>query len=187
MFEPEEQVESVVFQALANPMRRSILKIVAYRAEGLSYTDLVSELGLSTGKLNYHLEQLSGLLGKNEKHYYVLTSLGKKALNQLNLIKEELSTDDEKCVRIAEASQKSSLQPLFRSFLLVGIAFSLVFISIWVYLVYIAISEGSPVIVYVLLPFLIAIGVSLLSTLILALKRHPYWVKRLEQRLLGPA
>lgn len=105
-------------------MRRTILKIIAYRPEGVSYTDLITELGLSTGKLNYHLEQLEGLVGKNEKRYYVLTPLGKKALNQLNLIKEELSSEDEKYVRIAEASQKSSLQPVLRSFLLVGIAFS---------------------------------------------------------------
>jgi hypothetical protein len=67
MFEPEEQVENIVFQALAHPMRRMILRIIAYRPEGVSYTDLITELGLSTGKLNYHLEQLEGLAGKNEK------------------------------------------------------------------------------------------------------------------------
>jgi DNA-binding transcriptional ArsR family regulator len=84
MFEPEEQVENIIFQALAHPMRRTILKIIAYRPEGVSYTDLITEMGLSTGKLNYHLEQLEGLTVKNERHYYVLTSLGTKALNQLS-------------------------------------------------------------------------------------------------------
>jgi DNA-binding transcriptional ArsR family regulator len=187
MFEPEEQVENIVFQALAHPMRRTILKIIAYRPEGVSYTDLITELGLSTGKLNYHLEQLEGLVGKNEKRYYVPTSLGKKALNQLNLIKEELSSEDEKYVRIAEASQKSSLQPVLRSFLLVGIAFSSLILLGWIFLAYVAITEGAPVIVYILLPVLFAIGVGLLSSLILALKKTPDWVKRLERRLLGPA
>jgi DNA-binding transcriptional ArsR family regulator len=187
MLEPEEQVENIVFQALAHPMRRTILKIIAYRPEGVSYTDLIKELGLSTGKLNYHLEQLEGLVGKNEKRYYVPTSLGKKALNQLNLIKEELSSEDEKYVRIAEASQKSSLQPVLRSFLLVGIAFSSLILLGWIFLAYVAITEGAPVIVYILLPVLFAIGVGLLSSLILALKKTPDWVKRLERRLLGPA
>lgn len=187
MFEPEEQVENIVFQALAHPMRRTILKIIAYRSEGVSYTDLIKELCLSTGKLNYHLEQLEGFTGKNEKRFYVLTPLGKKALNQLNLIKEELSSEDEKYVRIAEASQKSSLQPVLRSFLLVGIAFSFVFLVGWIFLAYIAIAEGAPIIVYILLPVLIAIGVGLLSSLILALKKTPDWVKRFERKLLGPA
>ena len=187
MFEPEEQVENIVFQALAHPMRRTILKIIAYRPEGVSYTDLITELGLSTGKLNYHLEQLEGLVGKNEKRYYVLTPLGKKALNQLNLIREELSSEDEKYVRIAEASQKSSLQPVLRSFLLVGIAFSSLILLGWIFLAYVAITEGAPVIVYILLPVLFAIGVGLLSSLILALKKTPDWVKRIERKLLGPA
>ena len=187
MFEHEEQVENIVFQALAHLMRRTILKIIAYRTEGVSYTDLIKELGLSTGKLNYHLEQLEGFTGKNEKRFYVLTPLGKKALNQLNLIKEELSSEDEKYVRIAEASQKSSLQPVLRSFLLVGIAFSFVFLVGWIFLAYIAIAEGAPIIVYILLPVLIAIGVGLLSSLILALKKPPDWVKRFERKLLGPA
>ena len=168
-------------------MRRTILKIIAYRPEGVSYTDVITELGLSTGKLNYHLEQLGGLAGKNEKRYYVLTSLGKKALKQLNMIREEMSSEDEKYVRIAEASQKSSLQPALRLFLLVGIAFSLVFLVGWIFLAYIAITEGAPIIVYILLPVLIAIGVGLLGSLVLALKKAPDWVRRLERKLLGPA
>lgn len=187
MLEPEEQVESIVFQVLSHPMRRTILKIIAYRQGEISYTDLITELNLSTGKLNYHLEQLGGLVGKNEKRYYILTPLGKKALKQLNLIKEEISSEDEKYVRLAEASQKSSLQPALRSFLLVGMAFSVVFLAVWICLAYVAVAEGAPIIVYILLPFLIAIGVGLLISLIRALKKTPDWVKRLEQRLLGPA
>jgi hypothetical protein len=186
MFDPEEQVENVIFQALGHPMRRTILKIIGYRQDGVSYKDLITELGLSTGKLNYHLEQLEGLAVKNEKRYYVLSPLGRKALNQLNLIKEEMSSEDEKYVRIAEASQKSSLQPVLRSFLLVGIAFSIVILAVWIYLAYIVISEGAPIIVYILLPLLILIGVGLLSSLILALKQTPDWIKRLEHRFLSP-
>lgn len=186
LFEAEEQVENIIFQALVHPMRRSVLKIIAYRQEGISYTELVNELGLSTGKLNYHLEQLEGLIMKNEERYYVLTSLGKKALSQLKLIKEQKSPEDEKFVRIVESSQKSSLQPTLKSFLLVGIFFSFVFLVTWFYLAYLAIVEGAPIIVYILLPFLIAIGVGLLVSLILALKKTPDWIRRLERRLFGP-
>lgn len=105
----------------------------------------------------------------------------------MNLMKQERSPEDEKYVQIAEASQKSSLQPTLRSFLLVGIAFSTVILLGWVYLAYLAITEGAPLIVSILLPVLIAIGLGLLGSLVLALKKTPDWIRRLERRLLGPA
>jgi predicted transcriptional regulator len=186
MFEAEEHIESVVFQALSHPMRRTILKIVGSRTEGVSYSELISELSLSTGKLNYYLEQLGGFITKNDERHYVLTPFGKKAFNQLGLIKQEVSAEDEKYVRIAEASQKSSLQLALRWFLLVSIALSSVLIAVWIYIGYIAITEGAPIIVLVLLPILIAIGFGLLGSLIMALRKAPKWLRRLERRLLGP-
>jgi hypothetical protein len=144
------------------------------------------ELGLSTGKLNYHLEQLGGLIGKNDERSYILTSFGKKALNQLNLITQDLSPEDEKYVRIAEASQKSSLQPALKSFLTVNIIASLTMVIVLIYVAYMAITEGAPIIVYVLLPILIAIGLGLTASFILALKKAPEWIKRFERRFFGP-
>ena len=101
-------------------------------------------------------------------------------------MKEEMSPDDEKYVRIVESAQKSSLQPTIKSFLLIGIAFSSIILVMWSYLTYIVITEGAPLIVYVLLPILIAIGLGLLGYLILALKKTPDWVRRLERRFSGP-
>ena len=186
MLKREEQIESTVFQALAHPIRRTILKMISTRPVGVSYTELVTELNLSTGKLNYHLEQLGGFIGKNDKRYYVLTSFGKKALNQLDLMKQEISPEDEKYIRIAERSQKSSLQPVLRSFLIVSLVFSSIFLLVWIYLAYILITEGAPTIVYVILPILIAVGVYLTGSLILALKKTPNWIKRIERRFYGP-
>jgi predicted transcriptional regulator len=186
VFEPEDQIENIVFQALAHPIRRTILKIIATQPTGVSYTELVTELNLSTGKLNYHLEQLGGLVGKNSKRYYVLTSFGKKALNQLNLMKQEISPEDEKYIKIAVSSQKSSLQPALKSFLIVSLVFSSIFLIVWIYLAYIFITEGAPMIVYILLPILIAVGFYLTGSLILALKKTPEWIKRIERRLYGP-
>lgn len=186
MHEAEGQIENVVFQALAHPMRRTILKIIACKVGGVSYTELIMELGLSTGKLNYHLEQLGGLLEKNSERRYVLTPFGIKALNQLNLMKQEMTSDDEKYIKIAESAQKSSLQPAVKSFLLVAIVFSSLFIAIWSYMAYIAITEGAPVIIYALLPILIATGIGLLGSLIFAFKKTPEWVRRFERRFLSP-
>jgi predicted transcriptional regulator len=180
-----DQIEGIIFQALAHQMRRTILKIAASDSKGVSYTELVTELGLSTGKLNYHLEQLSGFVEKNEERRYVLTPLGKKALNQLNLAKQEVSADDEKYVRTAGLAQKTSLQPAAKSFLSIGIVMTSVFVFVWAYIAYIAVTEGAPIIVYILLPVLIAVGLSLLGTLIYALRKTPEWVRRFERRFIG--
>ena len=179
------QVENAVFQALAHPMRRTILKIVN-SADGINYSELITELQLPTGKLNYHLAQLEGLIEKNQDRHYILTPLGAKALNQLNMIKQETSTADEKYLKKAEMAQKTSLQPAVRSFLLIGMAFSFIIIFVWSYIAFIALTEGAPVIVYVLLPVFIAIGIGLIGSLIYALLKSPEWVRRLERRFLGP-
>ena len=179
------QIEDAIFQALAHPMRRTILKIVA-SSSSITYSELITELQLPTGKLNYHLEQLEGFIEKDSNRHYVLTPLGKKALNQLNLIKQEAGADDEKYVKTAALAQKTSLQPAIRSFLLIGIAFAAIIVFLWSYVAYLAITEGAPVVVYVLLPLLLAVGVGLVGALVYALLKSPEWVRRLERRLLGP-
>lgn len=185
MINPNEQIESVTFQALAHPTRRTIIRIVQSKNQGISYTELITELGMSTGKLNYHLEQLKGLIEKNSNQHYVLTPFGKKTIQHLNLIEQKISPEDEKYIKIAVLSQKTSLQPIVKAFLTISIALSAVLTAIWGYLAYIVISEGGPAIVYVLLPVLIAVGFSLLGTLVYALIKAPSWVKRLEQRFFG--
>ena len=103
----------------------------------------------------------------------------------MNLIKQETSTADEKYVKTAETAQKTSLQPAVRSFLLIGIAFSFIIVFIWNYIAFIALTEGASVIVYVLLPVLMAIGIGLIGLLIYALLKSPEWVRRLERRFLS--
>ena len=185
MIDQKEQIANVTFQALSHPTRRTIIRIIQSNQKGISYTDLITELGISTGKLNYHLDQLKGLIEKNSNQHYVLTSFGEKAVEHLNLIEQKISSEDEKYVRIAALSQKTSLQPIVKVFLMVSILLSAVVITIWGYLIYITISEGAPLIVYILLPVLIAIGFVLLGTLIYALIKTPLWIKRFEQRFFG--
>ncbi|MCL5877156.1 MAG: helix-turn-helix domain-containing protein [Candidatus Bathyarchaeota archaeon] len=180
-----EQIENVTFQALAHPTRRTILRIVQSRSMGVSYTELITELGLSTGKLNYHLEQLKGVLEKNNSNYYVLTPFGKKTAEHLNLIEQRTSSDDERYVKIATLSQKGSLQPIVKAILIINIVMMTVFVALWAYIGYIAIIEGAPVVVYVLLPVLFAIGASILGVLVYALFRTPLWIKRFEHRFFG--
>lgn len=185
MFGQTEQIENVVFQALAHPIRRTIIRIVQSRTQGVSYTELITELGLPTGKLNYHLDQLKGVLEKNTGNYYILTPLGKKIVEHLNLIEQRVSSEDEKYIKIAALSQKVSLQPIVKAFLVISILIGALVVSVWGYLAYIAFSQSAPTIIYVLLPVLMGFGVSLLSFLVYALIKTPRWIKRFEQRLFG--
>ena len=182
MLNQNEQIENVTFHALAHPTRRTIIRIVQSKNQGVSYTELIGELGMSTGKLNYHLEQLKGLIEKNNKQQYVLTPFGKKAIEHLNLIEQRISSDDEKYVKIAVLSQKMTLQPIVKALLTISIALSAVLTAVWVYLAYIIIIEGAPIIIYGIMPVLIAIGFALIGILVYALVKTPLWIKRFEQR-----
>jgi hypothetical protein len=73
-----DEVENATFQVLAHPIRRRIIRIAQSREHGVTYSELLSELELSTGKLNYHLEQLKGILEKNINTSYVLSPFGKR-------------------------------------------------------------------------------------------------------------
>jgi predicted transcriptional regulator len=185
MVNQNEQIENVIFQALAHQTRRTIIRIVESRNQGISYTELLNELRMSTGKLNYHLEQLKGLIEKNSNQRYILTPFGKKAIEHLDLIEQKISHEDEKYVKIAVFSQKTSLQPIVKSFLFIGVALSSVIISIWGILAYMVLTEGAPIIIYILLPVLIVVGVGLLSSLLYALVKTPSWIKRFEHRYFG--
>ena len=79
MLNENEQIEDVTFQALAHQTRRTIIRIIQSRNQGVSYTELITDLGLSTGKLNYHLDQLKGLIEKNSNHTLRFNSLRRKS------------------------------------------------------------------------------------------------------------
>jgi predicted transcriptional regulator len=185
MMSQNEKIENVTFQALAHQTRRTIIRIIESKNQGISYTELITDLGMSTGKLNYHLEQLKGLIEKNSNQHYVLTPFGKKAIEHLNLIEQKISSEDEKYVKIATLSQRTSLQPIVKAFLSIGIVMSAVLVTIWGYLTYIIIIEGAPIIVYILMPVLIAAGFGLLASLIYSLVKTPSWIKRFEQKYFG--
>jgi predicted transcriptional regulator len=179
------EIETVMFQAFAHPMRRTIIKILIAKPEGVSYTEILLELGLSTGKLNYHLEQLEGLIEKNQQRLYTLTPLGKKAANQLRLLEQEVTKEDEKYLSIANKAQKTSLEPTVKSLLIIGIAASTVILLMVLAIFYMAVTEnGTPSIVYFLLPALIAIQAAIILTLVRALYKTPQWLRKFERRFL---
>ncbi len=181
-----EEIVEVVFQALSHPMRRNVLAILGADPKGVSYTELIGEMGLPTGKLNYHLDQLGGLIEKNAERRYVLTPLGKKALSQVRLIEQEVSGEDEKYVRIAEKAQRATLEPTVRALLLIAIAGMIVGLFAIGFLMYIALTEGGlPLPLFAFFPLFAAFDIAIVITLVRALQRAPAWLRRLEHRFLA--
>jgi hypothetical protein len=74
---------STLHKTLKDPTRQKIILALSERAS-LSYTDLMTTLQIdSTGKLNYHLKILNGLISKDADGRYFLTAKGKTAAQLL--------------------------------------------------------------------------------------------------------
>ncbi len=167
-------------------MRRTIITILnSADQNGISYTELITELGLPTGKMNYHLEQLEGLIEKNNVHRYVLTSLGKKAVNQLKQLHLEINEEDRRYLYIAEKSQNRSIEPTVKAFIIIGIAGCLMVFAVLAILTYVVATENdTPLFVYILLPAMMAIDIAVVVTLIRTLKSAPRWLKGIERKFI---
>ncbi|MCW3995508.1 MAG: helix-turn-helix domain-containing protein [Candidatus Bathyarchaeota archaeon] len=187
MAKSKDGIESIIFQALSHPMRRTIITLLEGNGKGLLYTELITELGLPTGKMNYHIEQLQGLIVKNEENRYILTSLGMKALDQLKHLKADVTAEDLKLLSLAEHTRRGSLEPTLKAFLQIGVVASFAVIIIMAIIAYVAYSQGTaPLFLWVILPLLYAIEIGATVILIRALRNTPEWLRRLERKFLEP-
>jgi hypothetical protein len=131
-------VEDVIIQGLANQERRKILKIIKLAKDGAIYSDVLAELDVNSGSLNYHLRQLEGLITKNVQGRYFLTPLGEKALKGLYSMTENLENGYEEYLNKAKTRQHRTIFPKLSGILTIiasciscvyGIIMSLVIIS----------------------------------------------------------
>ncbi len=88
-----DKVEDAVLRALSHVERRNILRIIESSGDGVRYSDILAETGLTTSKLNYQLRELDGFIGKEEQ-LYILTALGKKAVGVLDYMGEDVNGVD---------------------------------------------------------------------------------------------
>ncbi|GAH17440.1 unnamed protein product, partial [marine sediment metagenome] len=65
MSDKREEVEEIIIQGIGHQERRNILKIISLAEGGASYSVILGELGLNTGRMNYHLRQLQGLVKRD--------------------------------------------------------------------------------------------------------------------------
>jgi hypothetical protein len=89
----QKNAQDAIIQAINHSERREILRILQRENEGTRYSSILGETQLTTSKLNYQLNELQGLIEKNQDGLYDLTLLGHKAINILDNIKENLDND----------------------------------------------------------------------------------------------
>jgi hypothetical protein len=56
-----DAIEKYIMQALGHRERRDILRIIGTTLEGIPYSDILNELSINTGKLNYQLKIIESL------------------------------------------------------------------------------------------------------------------------------
>lgn len=78
----------MMFSALNHPIRRRIIEMLARNS--VTYTCMLEELDIDTGKLNFHLKKLEDLIEKNEKGLYKLTDKGLRAFSIMQQVPEKI-------------------------------------------------------------------------------------------------
>lgn len=78
----------MMFSALNHPIRRRIIEMLARNS--VTYTCMLEELDIDTGKLNFHLKKLGDLIEKNEKGLYKLTDRGLRAFSIMQQVPEKI-------------------------------------------------------------------------------------------------
>src|SRR4030042_6142431 len=75
----EEDTYTSIFNALRHPIRRRILRMLEEKPS--TYTEVLNNLGIDNGLLNYHLDNLRDLGTKSGGEVYILSDYGRVALN----------------------------------------------------------------------------------------------------------
>ncbi|HUT80259.1 MAG TPA: PH domain-containing protein [Candidatus Bathyarchaeia archaeon] len=76
----------LLLKSISHNLRQQILFLIDEN-KYQSYTDLMMKLNLSTGKLNFHLKQLTGLIEKESEGNYRLSTIGIKIIDILKQVK----------------------------------------------------------------------------------------------------
>jgi predicted transcriptional regulator len=172
----KNEVEDIIIQGLGNQERRNILKIISLADGGASYSVILGELGLNTGRMNYHLRQLEGLIVRNGDRRYHLTPIGKKALSVLHSMTENLENGYEDYLNKAKATRSSGIAILVNRRFYAVVAFSITAMIFLTSLIHIAVTAGHlPQVSYYYLA-----GSALLVVVLLAWFRR--WTRRESER-----
>ena len=137
-----ETLDDIVIKALSSPERKNILRIVGGYSDGVNYTGILGETGLSTGRLNYHLGELDGFLTRDEERRYSLTELGRKAVAVLDFIHSDI---DQSVLPSLNTRKVDRLKGISRRLNAGFIVASLILVSILVLMGYLSVVEQDSV------------------------------------------
>jgi len=85
MSDINEEVYSIIFNALRHGVRRKILRMLS--ADKLSFTSIAERLGITSSHLTYHLEALGELVSKDDSRY-TLSIFGRAAVDMMNNVED---------------------------------------------------------------------------------------------------
>ena len=137
-----EEVEEIIRQGIDHVERRNILKIIGASPEGATYSEVLHELAMNTGKLNYHLKLLEGLIERDDQRRYHLTKLGRKALMVLGSMTEDLDEEALSLVSTAKSSKDELISGLVSWWLRLVLFLSFTAFMGFVALIYFMVGAG---------------------------------------------
>ena len=173
------EVERAVFEVLAHPVRRDILKLASYGEDGASYTDILNELALSTGRLNYHIKQMEGFVHKNERLRYTLTPLGIAAVDLMSSLGKDLPEGAQKFVKIPKPTSLMSALKFMAYLLMFVVSIPTIFTGLWIYDL---IVSGGQLIEIIGFIIVLAIGLAIFVWIAYMVRYAPGYLKHLERR-----
>jgi DNA-binding transcriptional ArsR family regulator len=176
-----EDREEIMLGALNHKVRREILRLIKAKGSA-TYTNILDRTEIPTGKLNYHLKQLSGLIEKPVTDEYQLTPLGENAVAILESIQ---SNGLDEYFRKVKEVQTQSISPLMKGLLYGGVFVAVFLLGLWGFIGYVAYTEGAPTFVWIILIILYCLGIGLLIFLVNALRTAPAYIERIERRIFG--
>lgn len=104
------RAENAIVKVLGHSERRDILRILEASPEGVKYSGILGETGLTTSKLNYQLKEMEGFIEKDDARLYHLTSIGIKAVSVLNHLNENLDEEDIELTRTMENRRRGFIK-----------------------------------------------------------------------------
>ena len=104
------KAETAMIKVLGHGERREILRILEASPEGVKYSGILGETGLTTSKLNYQLKEMDGFIEKDGDRLYHLTQLGHKAVGVLKHMNESLDEEDVELTLTVENERRSFIR-----------------------------------------------------------------------------
>jgi DNA-binding transcriptional ArsR family regulator len=103
----EEDTYSSIYTALKHPIRRRILRMLGQSP--VIYTDILNQLNIDNGLLNYHLDNMKELITKDKEGRYILSEFGKAALSLTTKVEEPVSKQGDRIFGLNTIQIKSVL------------------------------------------------------------------------------